>query len=228
MATRVTRNQRADGTTEDQESDCIEASAGTTGANVVDSESADTAVQVRMKELGIEGLQLRIELQKLKIHSQTEVEEERSDRSGLARYAVQLREVFSPMPVSSELVPAWFRSAENMFRSCTIYEDVNGAVIVPSLNENSRTLVDKRAEDRVLSHKEVRDPILHGLNLIPEEYKRRLYTCRKVMRHGDSSPRDSRFCLIIVSAVEKEAVFSSCGQCNQLVLPCSFQTESSS
>ncbi|KAL3197130.1 hypothetical protein MRX96_045016 [Rhipicephalus microplus] len=65
MTTKVTRSKRADGTTEDQESDRNEASAGMIGPNVVASESTDPDVQVRMKELEMEGLKLQIELQKL-------------------------------------------------------------------------------------------------------------------------------------------------------------------
>ncbi|KAL1478544.1 hypothetical protein MTO96_016229 [Rhipicephalus appendiculatus] len=179
MATRVTRSQTAEGTSENQEIDRDEASVHTDSANVRAIESADPAVQVRVKELEIEALKLQIELQKLKLQSQTSDEVGRSDRFGLARYADQLRAVLPPMPVSDELVPAWFRSAENMLRSCAIPEDVKGAIIVPFLNENSRTLVANRAEDRVLSYEEVRDLILHELRLTPEEYKRRLYTCRR-------------------------------------------------
>ncbi|KAH8033299.1 hypothetical protein HPB51_009410 [Rhipicephalus microplus] len=179
MATRVTRSQRADGTTENQESDHNEASAGMTGANVVVSESTDPAVQVRMKELEIEGLKLQLELQKFKFQPQAGVEVEQSDRSGLARYADWLRAVLPPMPVSDELVPAWFHSAENMLRSCGIPEDVQGAIIMPFLNEKSWTLVVDRAEERVFSYEEIRDLILQELKLTPEEYKCSLYTCRK-------------------------------------------------
>lgn len=179
MATRVTRSQRADGTSENHELDRDEASVDTDSADVRAVESADPAVQVRVKELEIEALKLQIELQKLKLQSHASNEVGRSDRCGLARYADQLRAVLPPMPVSDELVPAWFRSAENMLRSCDIPDEVQGAIIVPFLNENSRTLVANRAEDRVLSYQEVRDLVLHELKLTPEEYKRRLYACRK-------------------------------------------------
>ncbi|XP_049267439.1 uncharacterized protein LOC119376782 [Rhipicephalus sanguineus] len=175
----MTRSQRADGTSEDHELDRDEASVNTDSAHVRAVESADPAVQVRVKELEIEALKLQIELQKLKLQSHASNEVGRSDRCGLARYADQLRAVLPPMPVSDELVPAWFRSAENMLRSCEIPDEVQGAIIVPFLNENSRTLVANRADDRVLSYHEVRDLILHELKLTPEEYKRRLYACRK-------------------------------------------------
>ncbi|KAH6947988.1 hypothetical protein HPB50_022304 [Hyalomma asiaticum] len=84
------------------------------------------------------------------------------------------------MPVSDELMPAWFRSAVNMFRSCAIPKDVQGAIILPFLNEKCRTLIANQADARVLSYEEVRDLILlQELKLTPEEYKRRLYACRK-------------------------------------------------
>ncbi|KAH7972469.1 hypothetical protein HPB52_012463 [Rhipicephalus sanguineus] len=179
MATTVTRSQRADGTSENHELDRDEASVDTDSADVRAVESADPAVQVRVKELEIEALKLQIELPKLKLQSHASNEVGRSDRCGLERYANQLRAVLPPMPVSDELVPAWFRSAENMLRSCDIPDEVQGAIIVSFLNENSRTLVANRAEDRVLSYKEVRDLVLHELKLTPEKYKHRLYACRK-------------------------------------------------
>ncbi|KAH6945489.1 hypothetical protein HPB50_008756 [Hyalomma asiaticum] len=128
--------------------------------------------QVRIKELEGEALKPHIELQKLKLQAVPSDDAGWSDKCGLARYADQLRAVLSPMPVSDELVPAWFRSAENMLRSCAIPEDVQGAIILPFLNEKCRTLVANQADARVLSYEE-------ELKLTPEEYKRRLYACRK-------------------------------------------------
>lgn len=75
------------------------------------------------------------------------------------------------MPVCDELVPAWFRSAVNMLRSCDISKYVQGAIIMPLLNEKARTLVANRAEERVLSY-EVCDLILQKLKLTHEKCKR--------------------------------------------------------
>ncbi|KAL1482193.1 hypothetical protein MTO96_033972 [Rhipicephalus appendiculatus] len=66
-----------------------------------------------------------------------------------------------------------------MLRSCDIPQDTAGAIILPFLNEKSRTLVANKSEDRVLSCNEIRKLVLLELKLTPEEYKRRFYVYRK-------------------------------------------------
>ena len=105
----------------------------------------------------------------------------------MSSYAKDLRAVLPPMPDSDDLAPAWFKSAESMLRSCDIPQDAAGAIIVPFLNEKSRTLVANKSEDRVLSYDEIRELVLSELKLTPEESISADFTpAGKARRAGDS------------------------------------------
>ncbi|KAH9376375.1 hypothetical protein HPB48_001762 [Haemaphysalis longicornis] len=73
------------------------------------------------------------------------------------------------MPELEELVPAWFRSAENMIKTCEITYEAAGSIILLFLNEKSRMLIANKSVGRQLFYAEVRDAILEELTLTPEE-----------------------------------------------------------
>lgn len=124
----------------------------------------------------IEALKLQIELERLR---QQNGSMDSGNRPNLKGWADSLRAVLAPMPESDELVPAWFRSAENMIRTWDIPNEAAGSIIVPFLNERSRALIANKSDGRRLLFEEVRDVILEELKMTPEEYKRRLYGCKK-------------------------------------------------
>ncbi|KAL1480069.1 hypothetical protein MTO96_051348 [Rhipicephalus appendiculatus] len=147
--------------------------------STLNASDQDAAMRLREKELDIEMLRMQIQLQTLRLQEQGIHESEGGRRAKLSSYAKDLRAVLPTMPESDDLAPAWFKSAETMLRSCDIPQDAAGAIIIPFLNEKSRTLVANKSEDRVLSYNEVREFVLSELKLTPEEYKRRFYGCRK-------------------------------------------------
>ncbi|KAH9360941.1 hypothetical protein HPB48_007022 [Haemaphysalis longicornis] len=83
------------------------------------------------------------------------------------------------MPESEEVAPAWFRSAENMIKTCKIPDEAAGSTILPFLNEKSPMLIANKSVGRQLLYAQVIDAILEELKLTPEEYRRRLYGCKK-------------------------------------------------
>ncbi|KAH6925278.1 hypothetical protein HPB50_003181 [Hyalomma asiaticum] len=107
--TRVTRRQIAGSSFHEEQVNREGASSELKDSDAHSGRMFDWAAQVRIKELETEALKLQIELQKLKLQSQQN-DTGLSDRCDLAWYVEQLRVVFSPMPVSDDLVPAWFRS----------------------------------------------------------------------------------------------------------------------
>ncbi|KAL1480070.1 hypothetical protein MTO96_051346, partial [Rhipicephalus appendiculatus] len=147
--------------------------------STLNASDQDAAMRLREKELDLEMLRMQIQLQTLRLQEQGIHESEGGRRAKLSSYAKDLRAVLPTMPESDDLAPAWFKSAETMLRSCDIPQDAAGAIIIPFLNEKSRTLVANKSEDRVLSYNEVRELVLSELKLTPEEYKRRFYGCRK-------------------------------------------------
>lgn len=112
------------------------------------------------------------------------------------------------MPVCDELVPAWFRSAVNMLRSCDISKYVQGAIIMPLLNEKARTLVANRAEERVLSY-EVCDLILQKLKLTHEKCKHFFIPVGREMRPWGSSSVGLRSYLTITFIVGRSKHYRS-------------------
>lgn len=150
-----------------------------TGQQVVASESGMDALKLQ-----VEALKVQLEIKKLEVE---QAKLQGSQRSGGANaneskfkmYADTLRAVLAPMPESEELAPAWFRTAENMIKTCEIPDESAGSIILPFLNEKSRMLIANRSVGRPLLYAEVRDAILEELKLTPEEYKRRLYGCKK-------------------------------------------------
>ncbi|KAL1463909.1 hypothetical protein MTO96_027126 [Rhipicephalus appendiculatus] len=161
------------------ETDSEDAQASELHRSTLNASDQDAAMRLREKELDLEMLRMQIQLQTLRLQEQGIHESEGGRRAKLSGYAKDLRAVLPTMPESDELAPAWFKSAETMLRSCDIPKDAAGAIIVPFLNEKSRTLVANKSEDRVLSYDEIRELVLSELKLTPEEYKRRFYACRK-------------------------------------------------
>lgn len=104
-----------------------------TGDNASVASDTGTAASPDVQQLTIRVLELQLELERLKQRGSGE--REHGARSKLGRYAEELRAVLAPMPESDELVPAWFRSAENMLNNRAIPDDARGPIIVPFLNE---------------------------------------------------------------------------------------------
>ncbi|KAL1485280.1 hypothetical protein MTO96_032053 [Rhipicephalus appendiculatus] len=161
------------------ETDSENAHASEMHRSTSNASDQDAAMRLREKELDLEMLRMQIQLQTLRLQEQGIHESEGGRRVKLSSYAKDLRAVLPTMPETDDLAPAWFKSAETMLRSCDIPQDAAGAIIIPFLNEKSRTLVANKSEDRVLSYDEVRELVLSELKLTPEEYKRRFYACRK-------------------------------------------------
>ncbi|KAH7983531.1 hypothetical protein HPB52_012418 [Rhipicephalus sanguineus] len=161
------------------ETDLVSVESSEVHRSTLNSSDPDAATRLREKELDLEMLRMQIRLQTLRLQEQGIYESEGGRRAKLSSYAKDLRAVLPTIPESDYLAPAWFKSAESMPRSCDIPQDAAGAIIVPFLNEKSRTLVANKSEDRVLSYNEIRELVLSELKLTPQEYKRRFYTCRK-------------------------------------------------
>ncbi|KAK8756166.1 hypothetical protein V5799_029603 [Amblyomma americanum] len=147
-------------------------------ANTPASDSSQGSTRLTKQELEVEALRLKIQLQTL-IQRGQGTSGNGSRREKLGRHADDLRAVLAPMPQLDDLIPAWFKSAENMIRACEIPNDIAGPIIMPFLNEKTRAFVANQSVDTVMSFEEIRELVLAELRLTAEEYKRRFYTCRK-------------------------------------------------
>ncbi|KAH9367203.1 hypothetical protein HPB48_022966 [Haemaphysalis longicornis] len=148
-----------------------------TADNAAVARETTTPAPADVQQLTIKVLELQLELERLKQRGSGE--RECDGRFKLGRYAEEMRAVLAPMPDSDDLVPAWFRSAENMLNNRVIPDDARGPIIVPFLNERCRMLIANKPGSGVLSFEEVRDYVLAELKLTPDEYRRRFYACRK-------------------------------------------------
>ncbi|KAG0422199.1 hypothetical protein HPB47_001941, partial [Ixodes persulcatus] len=61
------------------------------------------------------------------------------ERNRMGDYAKDLRAVLTKMPDTESLVPAWFKNVDALLASLKIPEEVQGAVILPFLNEKMTT-----------------------------------------------------------------------------------------
>ncbi|KAH6931758.1 hypothetical protein HPB50_000351 [Hyalomma asiaticum] len=131
-------------------------------------------------KLEIEALKLQIELEKLKsARVLQDATQAQSQTSGLGRYAKDLKAVLAPMPADDTMIPAWFKNADSLLRTLAIPEEMQGALILPFLNDKIRTSVVHQSLSGTLSYAELKERVLKALKLTPTEYRRRFLEIKK-------------------------------------------------
>ncbi|KAH6947205.1 hypothetical protein HPB50_017572 [Hyalomma asiaticum] len=128
--------------------------------------------------LEIEALKLQIEIEKLKTACfLQDAAQARSERSGLGRYAKDLKAVLVPMPADDTMIPAWFKMADSLLKMLEVPEEMQGTLILPFLTEKVRTSLSGTCSYGELKEKELKE-----LRLTPTEYRRCFLETKREVR----------------------------------------------
>ncbi|KAH6948983.1 hypothetical protein HPB50_027281 [Hyalomma asiaticum] len=147
-------------------------------------------------KLEIEALKLQHELEKLKsARVLQDVTQAQCQTSGLGRYAKDLKAVLAPMLADDTMIPASFKNADSLLRTLAIPEEMQGALILPFLNDKIRTSVVNQSLSGTLSYAELKERVLKALKLTPTEYRRRFLEIKKEAAESWSQARDDVFLL---------------------------------
>ncbi|KAG0439795.1 hypothetical protein HPB47_016529, partial [Ixodes persulcatus] len=146
-------------------------------------ENAESARNLKEREMEIESLKLQVELEKLKL-AQMQMRSNSGDRdqreqNTMGDYAKDLRAVLTKMPDTESLVPAWFKNVDTLLASLKIPEEVQGAVILPFLNEKMRTFSASQSSGQIMPYAELKTKILRELKMTANEYRRLFYAARR-------------------------------------------------
>ncbi|KAH6947825.1 hypothetical protein HPB50_021596 [Hyalomma asiaticum] len=141
------------------------------------------AVRLDELKLEIEALKLQLEVEKLKTARFLQnAAQARSEKSGLGRYAKDLKAVLVPMPADDTMVPAWFKMADSLLKMLEAPEEMQGTHILPFLTEKVRTSVVSQSLSGTCCYGELKEKVLKELKLTPTEYRRCFPEIKKEVR----------------------------------------------
>ncbi|KAH6934862.1 hypothetical protein HPB50_001557 [Hyalomma asiaticum] len=133
--------------------------------------------------LEIEALKLQIEIEKLKTaRFLQDAAQARSERSGLGRYAKDLKAVLVPMPADDTMIPAWFKMADLLLKMLGVPEEMQGVLILPFLTEEVKRCVVSQSLSGTCSYRELKEKVLKELRLTPTEYRRCFLETKREVR----------------------------------------------
>ncbi|KAH6945049.1 hypothetical protein HPB50_006970 [Hyalomma asiaticum] len=181
-------------------------------------------------KLEIEALKLQLEVEKLKTARFLQnAAQARSERSGLGRYAKDLKAVLVPMPADDTMIPAWFKMADSLLMMLEVPEEMQGALILPFLTEKVKTSVVSQSLNGTFSYGQINEKVLRELKLTPTEYRRCFLETKREVREQscDSTKLTGSFGKAITADVVCVPIGLPCpsGNTQHVSLPCAVTPE---
>jgi len=101
-----------------------------------------------------------------------EQEKRNESLAGLTKYyGDALKHVLPRMGQDASDYPAYFSAVENLFVLYEVPKQVQSKLLIPLLNERSKTLLAKLAKDKLDDYAVVKDYLLREFKLTPQQYR---------------------------------------------------------
>ena len=85
--------------------------------------------------------------------------------------------------------PSYFASVENLFSLYEVPPQLQSKLLIPMLNERSKSLLAKLPKERLDKYVEVRDYLLREFKLTAEQYRERFRTAVKSLSFWQSGQK---------------------------------------
>ena len=110
-------------------------------------------------------------------------EEEKARRESLAGqtrfYGEALKHSLPKMPTDPVEFSSYFRAVENLFTLYEVPKNLQSKLLIPTLNERSKTLLAKLPKERLDDYERVKAYLLREFKLTAEQYRDKFWTTTK-------------------------------------------------
>ena len=120
-----------------------------------------------------------MELQRQRAKDEAERKRQESMAGQTRFYGEALKHSLPKMGLDPIEFPSYFASLENLFSLYDVPPQLQSKLLIPMLNERSKSLLAKLPRERLDKYVEVRDYLLHEFKLTAEQYRERISTAVK-------------------------------------------------